>query len=93
MKTEVYSWRLSADLKSELEQVARMRKVPVSSILESAVRDLLRQNPGCQSEEETQFRLQQSASACLGVLASGKRRRAETARSTLRQKLRQRSER
>lgn len=93
MKTEVYSWRLSGDLKSELEQVARLRRVPVSTIVETAVRDLLRQNYGHQSEEETQLRLHRNASACLGVLASGNGRRAETARDAVRQKLRQRHER
>lgn len=93
MKTEVYSWRLSGELKSDLERVARIRKVPVSAILESAVRDLLRQGAGHQSEEETQRRLHQSAARCLGVLASGNCRRAETARDLLRRKLGRRYER
>jgi hypothetical protein len=87
MKAEVYSWRLSGELKSELERAARTRKVPVSAILETAVRDLLRQDAGDPSEEKTQRRLHQKASRCLGVLASGNRRRAESARDTLRQKL------
>ena len=93
MKAEVYSWRLSGELKSDLERAARLRKVPVSALLESAVRDLLQHDTGQQSEEETQRRLHQGASRCLGVLASGNRRRAETARAALRRKLRQRHER
>jgi hypothetical protein len=93
MKAEVYSWRLSGELKSELERAARMRKVPVSALLESAVRDLLRQDAGQQSEQETQRRLHQSVSRCLGILESGNRRRAETAHGALRQKLRQHRER
>ena len=42
MRTEVYSWRLSGELKSDLEREARLRKVPVSSVLETAVRDWLK---------------------------------------------------
>ena len=35
MKTEVYSWRLSGELKSDLEREARLRRVPVSLVLET----------------------------------------------------------
>ena len=38
MRTEVYSWRLSDELKSDLERESRLRQVPVSSVLEAAVR-------------------------------------------------------
>ena len=36
MKTEVYSWRVSSQLKSDLERAARSRKVPVSKVLHEA---------------------------------------------------------
>ena len=41
MKIEVYSWRLSAEAKADLEREARLRKVPVSTILDAAVRAFL----------------------------------------------------
>ena len=44
MKTEVYSWRLSEELKLDLEREAYLRKVSVSSILETAVRDWLKKS-------------------------------------------------
>ena len=46
MKTEVYSWRLSAEAKADLEREARFRKVPVSTILDAAVRDWLKKSAG-----------------------------------------------
>jgi post-segregation antitoxin (ccd killing protein) len=88
MRTEVYSWRLSGELKSDLEREARLRKVPVSAVLETAVRDLLKSSEADAPEDETQRRLHTTAADCLGVLSSGNSRRAETARETLRDKLR-----
>jgi post-segregation antitoxin (ccd killing protein) len=87
MKTEVYSWRLSAELKAELEREARIRKVPVSTVLELALRDWLKNSAGTAMEEEAQNRLHAAASRCFGVLASGNPRRAETARETIRKRL------
>ena len=90
MKTEVYSWRLSGELKSDLEREARVRKVPVSAVLESAVRDWLKNGNADAPDDEAQRRLQTAATDCFGVLASGNSRRAETARETLRGRLRRR---
>jgi predicted transcriptional regulator len=90
MRTEVYSWRLSGELKSDLEREARLRKVPVSAVLETAVRDWLKKGDTDISEDEAQRRLHGAAAGCLGVLASGNSRRAETARDALRKRLRMR---
>jgi hypothetical protein len=90
MKTEVYSWRLSAEAKADLEREARLRKVPVSTILDAAVRAFLKKSGGCGTEEEAQRRLHAAAARCLGVLASGNPRRAETARYAIRERLGQR---
>lgn len=89
MKTEVYSWRLSGELKSDLERKARLRKVPVSAVLETAVRDWLKNSETEVAEDEAQRNLQAAADACFGALASGNSRRAETARDVLRKRLRQ----
>src|SRR6266852_5883366 len=65
MRTEVYSWRLSGELKSDLEREARLRKVPVSSVLETAVRDWLKKGEADASEDEAQLRLHSAAAADL----------------------------
>jgi len=90
MRTEVYSWRLSADLKSNLEREARLRKVPVSAVLETAVRDWLKKGETDLSEEDAQRRLHAAAATCFGVVASSNPRRAETARTALRERLKRR---
>ena len=46
MKTEVNSWCLSAEVEADLEREARFRKVPLSTILDAAVRDWLKKAPG-----------------------------------------------
>jgi post-segregation antitoxin (ccd killing protein) len=90
MRTEVYSWRLSGELKSDLEREARLRKVPVSAVLETAVRDWLKKSDKDVPEDEAQRRLHTAAANCFGVLANGNPRRAETARDALRKRLRRR---
>jgi predicted transcriptional regulator len=90
MRTEVYSWRLSGELKSDLEREARLRKVPVSSVLETAVRDWLKKGDTDASEDEAQRKLHSAVAGCFGVLASGNPRQAETARDALRTRLRRR---
>jgi hypothetical protein len=87
MKTEVYSWRLSGELKSGLERQARLRKVSVSSILDSAVREWLRKSGLDVAGDEAQRELHKSAAKCIGVLAGRNPRRAETARETIRERL------
>ncbi len=87
MRTEVYSWRLSRELKSDLEREARSRQVSVSAVLDSAVREWLKKSTPSSDEEEEQRRLHAAAASCLGTLASDNPRRAETARSTIRQRL------
>ena len=91
MRTEVYSWRLSGELKSDLEREARLRKVPVSAVLETAVRDWLKKGDEDPSEDEAQQRLHRAAAGCFGALAGGNPRRAETARIALRTRLRRRN--
>jgi len=90
MKTEVYSWRLSEELKSDLERQARLRKVSVSSVLETAVRNWLKNSNADVPDDQAQRRLHAAAARCLGVLAGLNSRRAETAREVVRKRLRRR---
>ena len=89
MKTEVYSWRLAADLKSGLERDAQRRKMSLAGVLDLAARDWL--SKGCaEGEEEEQLRLRKAASDCLGSIASGDARRSAKVRETVRKRLRRR---
>jgi hypothetical protein len=90
MKTEVYSWRLSRELKSVLEREARVRKLPVSSVLDLAVRDWLKKSRADVAGDEAQRELHAAAENCLGTIASGNSRRAETVRKMIRGRLQQR---
>ena len=88
MKTEVYSWRVSADLKTDLEREARRRNLSLAGVLDLAARDLLK-NRGSANEDEEQRSLHQAAEECVGAFAGNDPRRSERARSALRARLRQ----
>jgi len=90
MRTEVYSWRLSDELKSDLEREARLRKMPVSSILDLAVREWLKKCGLDVEGEEAQQELHAAAEQYLGILAGRNRHKAETAREAVRKQLRRR---
>jgi hypothetical protein len=90
MKTEVYSWRVSTELKADLERQARLRKVPVSSILDDAVREWLQKNNGDVTSDVAQRRLHAAAARCFGTFAGGNLTRAETASVEVRRRLRRR---
>jgi hypothetical protein len=93
MKTEVYSWRVSTELKTGLEREARRRKTSLSAVLDLAAQEWLTRSGAENKGDAEQRRLQQAAAGCLGVLASGEARRSETVRPAVRQRLRRRHER
>jgi hypothetical protein len=70
MKTHVYSWRLSGSLKSELERAARLRRAPLSAVLEKAARAWLSQNAAeLADDQETQRKLHAAAERYSGTIA------------------------
>jgi hypothetical protein len=87
MDTEVYSWRVSRELKSDLERQARIRKTSLSAVLNLAVRDWLKQSAATIGEDEEQRRLHDAAMKCVGAFAGRNPRRAETARQAIRERL------
>jgi post-segregation antitoxin (ccd killing protein) len=87
MKTQVYSWRLSEDLKSDLEREARDRKLSVSSLLELAARELLKKQNADSEGDEAQRKLQASAATCLGTIKGRNPNRAENTRQAIRGRL------
>jgi hypothetical protein len=90
MKTEVYSWRVSSDVKTSLEREARRRKISMSAALDAAAREWLQKSSMTSEGDEEQRRLQEAASKWLGTLASGNARRSQTASQSVRDRLRQR---
>jgi len=88
MKTEVYSWRVSADLKTDLEREARRRKISLSAALDLAAQEWLDKRDGEENDTARQQRLQLAAAACFGKFAGRNPRRAESARQTVRERLR-----
>lgn len=90
MKSEVYSWRVSTDLKTGLEREARRRKISVSAALDLAARDWLERGAEIEGDEN-QARLRKAASKCFGVLASGNADRSENVRQAVAQRLRRRN--
>jgi hypothetical protein len=91
MKTEIYTWRLSRDLKEALETEARREKVSIAVLLDRGVRELL-QKDGVQGagDEAEQRRLHAQARKSIGAIAGVNPLRAESARSLIRERLAQR---
>lgn len=90
MKTEVYSWRVSTDIKTGLEREARRRKLSLSRVLDLAAAEWLKKAAPDNADEEEQRRIRQNAMKCFGVLAGGDPRRSENAGQSARQRIRRR---
>jgi hypothetical protein len=90
MKTEVYSWRVSPDLKTGLEREARRRKMSLSAVLDLAAQDWLKKSDTDDDDDQKQRSLHQAASECFGIFAGGDPRRSEKVGQAVRQRLRRR---
>ena len=91
MKTEVYSWRVSRELKSGLEREARRRKLSLSAVLDLAALEWLnKSNPDPGSDEE-QRRLHTSAERVFGSIAGEDPSRSMNVRQSVRERLRRRN--
>ena len=71
MKGEVYSWRLSRELKDDLEAEAHKEGVSLSRLLERIARDWLQQRSGAADDEAEQERIRARAMRFVGALRSG----------------------
>src|ERR1700693_40946 len=86
MKTEVYSWRLSATRKAALEHEARQEGTSLSKLLEQITADWLAQRRNGHSDDEAeQAAIRKRASAAIGSVAGGDPRRSERARELVRE--------
>jgi len=90
MKTEVYSWRVSTELKTGLEREARRRKISLSAALDLAAQEWLKQNGKRDDDAAEQKRIHEAALKAVGVIQGGDPRRAENAREIVRRIIRER---
>lgn len=89
-KTEVYSWRISPDLKSALRDAARHEGTSVARLLERIVTTCLQHTATDGDEEAIQRRLHNAAEKTIGTIHGGDPQRAVQAAERIRAKLRRR---
>lgn len=71
-KSEVYSWRLSTELKTKLEAAAKDEKTSIGTILDRAVREWLDARvPSEEDDAEQQRRLRERAMKAIGTASIG----------------------
>jgi hypothetical protein len=87
MKTEVYSWRLSATRKADLESEARREGTSVSNLLEQITADWLaqRRNGNGRSDEVEQAAIRKQAAAAIGSIRGGDPTRSTRASELVRE--------
>jgi hypothetical protein len=79
MKHEVYSWRLSRELKCDLEEAARRERVSVAQLLERIARHWLETRDAAPDDEAEQERLHAVAMQFAGTMRGGDPDRAAEA--------------
>jgi hypothetical protein len=90
MKTEVYSWRVSSDIKTSLEREARRRRISIAAALDLAAREWLQKSGTANEGDDQQRRLRTAASKWVGTLASGNAHRSQTVSEAVRDRLKRR---
>jgi len=88
MKTEVYSLRLSPDLKADLQRAARRRKVHLSAVLETAAREWLQRNAADLEDDEEQKRLHAAVAPFIGSIQGNDPYRSQKVSEIVRENLR-----
>jgi hypothetical protein len=87
-KSEVYSWRVSRDLKMALEAAALEEGISVAKLLERIAREWLDQRAAARPDDELeQERLRASAMRFVGILRSGDPDRSTMVRQRVRERL------
>src|SRR5437868_12166766 len=88
MKTEVYSWRVSALQKAELESEARRVGVSLSGLLERITKEWLEERrSSSHGDEAEQAALRRRVMATVGTLRSGDPTLATRAREIVRDRI------
>jgi hypothetical protein len=84
-KDSVYSWRMAAERKAALEDVARRRRRPLAKLLDEAVSEWLARQ-GAEMDDEAALR--RAAQRAFGSIEGNDPERASQVRERVRQKLR-----
>ena len=80
MKTEVYSWRLSAQKKADLEAESRREGTPLSQLLDDITTDWLNHRRNGRADDEAeQAAIRKRVMATVGTIHSGDPTRTERA--------------
>jgi hypothetical protein len=88
MKTEVYSWRLSAERKAELEEEARREGESLSALLDRVTHDWLAERRKGQADDEAeQAAIRKRVMATVGTIRGGDPTRSERAGELVREVL------
>ena len=90
MATEVYSWRVSPELKQDLEREARRRKASVASILDAAAREWLKKSRAGVADDEEQKRLHAAIEPFIGAISRNIPYSPEMLRDTVRRRVNRR---
>jgi hypothetical protein len=86
MKTEVYSWRVSALQKTELESEARREGLSLSGLLERITTDWLRKRRDSRNGDEAeQAELRRRVMATVGTIRGGDPTRSQRASELVRE--------
>lgn len=90
-KSEVYSWRLTPELKSTLEALARAQGQSLAELLEEIAQERIARGPESgESEQARQARLHASAMRFAGSISGGDPDRAANARDLVRKAIAER---
>lgn len=88
MKTEVYSWRVSADRKTELESEARREGISLAGLLEQITANwLAERRAGRNGEEAEQAALRKRVMATVGTIRGGDPKLSTRVREVVRARL------
>jgi hypothetical protein len=93
IKTEVYSWRISRELKGELEEAARSEEKSLAALLEEIAQGWLASSHRKGSARAREERLRADAAKFVGAIEGEDPRRAETAGARVRSRIVARHER
>jgi hypothetical protein len=88
MKTEVYSWRVSPEVKAALEREARREKTSLAALLDRVARQWLEERKSRSVDDAAeQARLHAAVEKCIGTIKGGDPHRAESASRLIRESL------
>ena len=91
MKTEVYSWRLSAERKAELEEEARREGASLSTLLDRVTGEWLAERRKGQADDEAeQAAIRKRAMSAIGSVAGGDPDRSSQSSQRVKELLRKR---